>query len=191
MVAVDEVDHPLGVTPQEAPSRRKPLTLAVVIVLGLVGFAWVAGWVRQTPEVLHDGEATTFPAGPERGPFHVTVIEPATSGRVADVPLVGIDAVVARNSADAVIGFVVCTPRAERPPLVSDTRSLDESCARTRAAEDTTLRAAGEYVVMTIAPERAGTVRVTGIEVTYRQGWQLLWLPQTLELSHGVRVKVT
>ena len=191
MVAVDDVDHPLGVTPQEAPSRRKPLTLAIVVVVGLVGFAWVAGWVRQTPEVLHDGDAVSFPAGPDRGPFHVTVVDPATSGSVDDVQLVEVEAVVTRNSADAVIGFVVCTPRAGRPPLVADTRSLDESCTRTRAAQDTTLRAAGEYVVMTISPEHAGTVRVTGIEVTYRQGWQLLWLPQTLELEHGARVKVT
>ena len=98
---------------------------------------------------------------------------------------------VARNTADATIGFVVCTPRAGGRGLVPTPSSLDESCARTRAAEDTTLRAAGEYVVMTIAPEQAGTVRVTGIEVTYRQGWQLLWLPRTVELPLSARVKVT
>ena len=34
-------------------------------------------------------------------------------------------------------------------------------------------------------------MRVTGIEVTYRQGWQLLWLPRTAELALGTRVKVT
>ena len=188
---MDEHDHPVGVERQEEPPRRRPLTWAVAIVLFIVALAWVAAWSRQTPAVLQDGDASSFPAGPDRGPFHLTVVQPATSGSVDDVSIVEIVPVVSRNTADATIDFVVCTPRSGQPVLLAESESLDKACSRTRPAEDTTLRAAGEYVVMTISPEQAGTVRVTGIEVTYRQGWQLLWLPRTAELALSTRVKVT
>jgi hypothetical protein len=186
---VDEVDHPVGVERQEEPSRRRPLTLAVAIVVALVAFAWVSYWSQRTPEVLTGGSTVAFEPGPDRGPFQVGVIFPATSGSVDNVELVELRPVVARNTADAIIGFTVCTPKGE--PVVSAVGTLDDICTRTRPAEQTTLQAAGEYVVMTIAPEHAGVVRVTEVEVTYRQGWQMLWLPRTVELGAGARVKVT
>jgi hypothetical protein len=188
------VTHPLTqVTPAEPPPRRTPYALSVLIVVSLLVLAWAAAWSQRTPEVLDmRSSALSVEPGPGRGPFHFAVVPPATSGIVADVSLVELRPVVVRNTADATISFVVCSARAGKTEgLGAVVGPLDEWCTRTRAAKDTRLRVAGEYVVMTIAPEQAGTVRVSAVEVTYRNGWQLLWLPRTVTVPVSARVKVT
>ena len=188
MACVHEDDHPVGVQLQEEPRRRRPLLLASLVVATLVLVAWGSVWWGRTPEVLAaDLRSKPDPAAVP-GPLLVGVTAPATRPGHANVALVEVSADLARNDADADVTFLVCELAGE-PVTTVVGEPVEDHCRRTRPAHDTTMRVAGEYLLMVVTAREKGAVRIDGVEVTYRNGWQLAWLPRTVTVAVEARAR--
>ncbi|GAA2126070.1 hypothetical protein GCM10009843_24290 [Nocardioides bigeumensis] len=188
MSSVDEHDHPVGVELQEEPSRRRPLLLATAVVLVLVLVAWSAVWWDRTPPVLGGSFETRLDPTPVPGPVLVGITSPATVPGQANVSLVDVSPELTRNDADADVSFLVCELKGD-PITAVVAEPIEDHCRRTRPAHDTTIRVAGEYLVMAITARERGTVRVESVDVTYRNGWQLVWLPRTVTVGISARAR--
>jgi hypothetical protein len=188
MSIVDEHDHPVGVELQEEPSRRRPLRLASAVVLVLVLVAWGSVWWDRTPEALSGGFAARLDPTAAPGPVLVGITSPATRPGQAHVKVVDVSADVARNDADADVSFFVCELKGD-PVATVVAEPVEDHCRRTRPAHDTTMRVAGEYLIMVITAREAGAVRIDSVDVTYRNGWQLLWLPRTVTMDVSTRAR--
>lgn len=188
MSFVDEHDHPVGVELQEEPSRRRPLLLATAVVIALVLLAWGSYWWQRSPEPLTNSFETKVDPRPVPGPVLVGITTPATRPGQNNVGLVEVSPELSRNDADADISFVVCELKGD-PILTAVAEPIEDHCRRTRPAHDTTMRVAGEYLVMVITARERGAVRVESVDVTYRNGWQLVWLPRTITVAVSARLR--
>jgi hypothetical protein len=152
-------------------TRRKVVTAAVVIALGVLGYlAW--HW-RTHPDTFRGyGNAMTSTLSPGQR-LHVGMtwesldIEPRAATLHEATPR------IVRNTADAEVSFSLC--RSEKDPIGAVRGNLERWCTEVLPIDDAemTLNAAPrDIVLMTIRPTKPGVVRVRGADLTYTDGWK-------------------
>jgi hypothetical protein len=172
------------VTTTSQPSRwRRRITAAVVVAacLLIVAALAVLGWRWRHP--------TFFPPGTARVSDGVTthpnvtnwigLTYPDVSRPQAILHIDGVQPRIAYNSADARISFFVCTniqpPGPAELALGSVQGDVSKYCSDLVPATDVDMptgRGHFENLVMRVVATQPGKVRVNGIDVRYKSGWQ-------------------
>lgn len=78
------------------------------------------------------------------------------------------------NTAEATISIRVCTPNLERAGAIGSVSDLRGWCTRLVSADGATMHLAKptDQLVMTVTPNRPGTVLVKGLHVSYSYDWK-------------------
>jgi hypothetical protein len=182
----------------EAPraNRARPARPgAVRAVIGLAAAvgAWTAFSWWSSPTVFGppgNGISTTQSTD-QLHELHVPMTEVSVHSPTYELVLKEARARVTANTAEATVGFAVCTPSGEG--FVTATGDLSEHCAALSPVREATLTVNGnpdQFVVMSISPTRPGVVRISGMDLTYAHGWQRAWQRGTQPTGYHVRVRV-
>lgn len=162
--------------PADPPRRRRRVVAWTLGPLVAAAVVWGLWWLTH-PTVFYPADTETWThkyasAGLET--LHVGMAYPKRSHRDTSVRVTGADPLVMKNTADADITVHVCHERGTG--IGSVTGNLRDYCRAilNLAAEPTLTLAprARERLILTITPRKPGQVRVAGLKLTYRHGWQ-------------------
>jgi hypothetical protein len=156
-------------------TRRAIVGGLVLTVLLVAGFVIVDRW--RHPEAF--GPISGFGVGfkdvhPGRTVYVGVMFEDQDATGTAH--LHHISANVVSDSADTDIGFVMCTIVPGNSAFGAARQAdLESGCSSLEPVEDADMELNGDprqQVLMSLTPHRSGKVRVRGVDVSYRDGWQ-------------------
>lgn len=163
--------------PEDDAGRRRQVALWVLAFLAFATVAWGLWWFTH-PKVFHEVYTESWSQKYDGGgmaPLHIGMAYAHKPYWSSSVRLTDADPLTVENTADAKITVTVCQERAGAD-IGSVTGDLRDYCTSilnltaepllSLAPED------NERVILTITPRQPGRVRVVGMDLTYRHGWQ-------------------
>lgn len=164
------------VRPEKDAARWRPITRWVLVLMVSAAVGWGLWWLAH-PKVFHEVDSEHWGqkyTGGGMEAIHFGMAYAQKPYWSSSVRLTEADPRVAENTAGAKITVTVC--RGDGEGLGSATGNLRDFCTSilNLAAEPLLALApeSDERVILTITPRRPGRVRVVGIDLTYRHGWQ-------------------
>lgn len=154
--------------------------LVVGVVMMLAGAVGWGGWWWSHPGVFDPAPDSWSVGGGESvsagGPaIHIGMTYPSDGASEA-VTIIKAAPHVLVNTAGARITFEICSVRPGGPAIASSTGDLRKYCSRVKPVADAKLplrrNRSVQQVMMTIAADHPGAIRVQGMDLTYRRGIQ-------------------
>ena len=176
-------EEPPLTEPGERSPRRRRITIAAISVVCILAVAALAvlGWKWRHP-TFFPSASNSVSEGVTTRPGVVTWIGmtyPNTARAPVTLHVDGVEPRVDSDSADAHISFFICTniqpPGPGELALGSVRGNVSSYCSHLVPASNVDMAIGrGHYqsIVMRVVATRLGQVRVNGIDLRYRDGWQ-------------------